>query len=436
MEIALGLGAVLVLILANGYFVAEEFAYVAARRSRLEQAAATGDRRAARAVDVNRRLSFMLSGAQLGITATSLIAGFIAGPTVGRALEPLLLSLGLGGEAGEGLSLTLAFLLVTGTQMVLGELAPKNLAIARPERVAIALARSTTWYLAIAGPLIRLFDGSANRLLSAFGVEAVEELSGATSAEDLQRIIDVSSQEGTLAPAQAALLGRALEFRALRTADAMVPRPRVVAVKGEATGADLRRLATASGHSRFPVVGAGLDDVLGVVQAKDLLGIPLDERDVVPVRRLLQPALAVPDSARLGPLLADMRRAQRTLAVVIDEFGGTAGIITLEDIVEELIGSIQDEYDPAEPAVQRLAAGDYLVPGSLRMDEIVRETGIGLPEGDWDTLGGLVMAELGRVPAAGDTVLLEVALLRVETMRGMAVAMVRLSPARGAGDES
>lgn len=426
---ALGLLAVLGLIAANGYFVAAEFAFVAARRGRLEEAVGEGDRRATVALALRERLSFMLSGAQLGITATSLLVGYVAEPTLGRALAPLVRLAGLPEQAVFGVSLTLGFVLATTMQMVVGELAPKNLAIARAEGVALALARSTRWYTRLAGPLIRLFDGAANRLLRALGIEPVDDLPSAVSVEELEHIIAESGREGALTEGQAGLLSRALDFRTLRAGDVMVPRPRVTSIPVDATCEDLRALAVHSGHSRFPAVGDDLDDVRGVVQAKDVFRVDAAVRSRTPVATLLQPGLAVPETALIPRLLTELRDARRPLAIVVDEHGGTAGILTLEDIVEELVGEIRDEHDPAEPAVQRLHDGSYLVPGTWRIDEVERDTGLALPEGDYDTVGGLVMSSLGRVPEPGDLVDVDGVRLRVRGLDGLAVSQVRLTPA-------
>ena len=427
MATALGLLAVFVLICATGYFVAAEFAFVAVRRGRLEELAAEGDRRAVRALAVHRQLSFMLSGAQLGITVTSLAVGFIAEPTLGRVLEPLLRLTPLSEAAVFAVAVSGGFVIATAGSMVLGELAPKNLAIAEPEMLALRLARFTHFYTRFASPIIKFFDGASNRLLKMFGIEPVDELSGGVSADELEYIIEESSRGGSLRVDTAGLLRRSLEFRGLRAGDAMVPRNHVDHVPADARGADLRALALRTGHSRFPITGDDLDDVLGFVQAKDLLRLSADVRDTTPVRNLLKPVVAVPESALLGPLLGDMRRSHNQLAVVVDEYGGTAGIVTLEDIVEELVGSIQDEYDPAEPAVRRLDDGSYIVPGQLRVDETARETGAALPEGEYDTIGGLIMERLGRVPEVGDQVRTDHVFLRVEAMDGLAVGSVALT---------
>ncbi|MGH8908518.1 MAG: hemolysin family protein [Egibacteraceae bacterium] len=428
MTVALGLLAVLVLTLGTGYFVAAEFAFVAARRVRLEELASRGDRKAARAVAVQRRLSFVLSGAQLGITVTTLAVGFIAEPVFAAALRPLLRPVGLGEAAIARVAIAVGLVMATVVQMVLGELGPKNLAIAKPEATARRLATSTALYTRLAGPVIRLFDESSNRLLRAVGITPAEELPAGVSAEELGMIIDESESQGALAEEQAALLSRVLEFRALRAGEAMVPRPRVVGIAHTATCEQLRALAVATGHSRFPVLGDSLDEVLGVAQAKDVLGVPIGRRAGTGIAELVRPILAVPESTPLGRLLSRLRETHSQLALVVDEHGGTAGIVTLEDIVEEIVGEIRDEYDPAGPTVRRVTGG-FLVPGAWRLDEIERDTGIALPQGEYETVAGLVLALLGRVPEVGASVSVSGVRLRVEAMDGLAVRTVLLQPA-------
>jgi CBS domain containing-hemolysin-like protein len=423
----LGLMAVVALIAANGWFVAAEFAFVAARRGRLEDAAATGDRRAGRAVRVHKRLSFMLSGAQLGITVTSLAVGFIAEPTLGRALEPVMAALGLPEGIRFGVALTVGFVLATAAQMVFGELAPKNLAIARPEPVARAVAGSTLVYLRLASPLIRLFDGAANRLLRALGIEPVEELHGAVSVEELDLIVEESAERGKLSPRQAALLERAIDFGGLHAAAVMVPWNRVTTVPAGANCDELRRLV-ATAHSRFPVVGGG-DEVVGVVHAKDLFGVDDEALATTGVDALARPALAVPETAQLRTVLAALRQEATEMAVVVDEHGAPAGVVTLEDLVEELVGDIADEYDVAGPGARRLDDGSWDVPGSWRIDEVERATGVVLPSDPaYDTLAGLVLARRQRIPAVGDRVEVGDAALEVATMDGWAVTRVRVTP--------
>jgi len=422
---ALGLVGVVALIAANGYFVAVEFSFVASRRSRFVEQAGDGDRRSRRALDVHRRLSFMLSGAQLGITVTTLVLGFIAEPAIAAAIRPGVEALGVPESASFGLSLTLALVLATMAQMVFGELAPKNLAIAKPEPVARRLAPSTWIFIRVAAPVIRLFDGAANRLLQAIGVEPVEELRGAVSTEELDLIVDSSAESGHLTIGQASLLERAIDFGELEASDAMVPWNRVVTIDDDASAADLRDLM-ASTHSRFPVID---DDgqVLGIVHAKDLLGVARDAYDTTEVASMFHEILAVPEAAGLNVVLAELREHSTEMAIVIDEYGAPAGVVTLEDIVEELVGEIEDEYDPSAPGEHvETQPGVWSVAGTSRPDEIERITGLELPDGEYDTVAGLVLERLERIPEVGDSVVVDGVLIDVLAVDGFAIEQLQL----------
>jgi CBS domain containing-hemolysin-like protein len=424
----LGLLAVVALIAANGYFVAAEFSFVASRRSKFLERADAGDRRSLRAVQVHRRLSFMLSGAQLGITVTSLVVGFIAQPTVGAALEPVLGWIGVPEAAQFGVALTIAFILATTTQMVFGELAPKNLAIARPEQVARTLAPSTWLFMRLAGPFIRIFDGAANRLLRALKIEPVQELHGAVSTDELDRIVDTSAESGFLSSEQAALLARAIDFGELEASDAMIPWNRTVTIETDATATDLRNLML-SAHSRFPVV----DDegsIKGIVHAKDLLGVPQDEYDSTTVASLAHEVLVVPEAAGLRIVLRELREHSTEMAVVVDEYGGPAGVVTLEDVVEELVGDISDEYDlPGEDQPVEVEPGIWDIPAGWRVDEIERLTGLELPDGDYDTVAGLVLERLERIPEVGDMVVVDGVQIEVMRLEEWAITELRISVA-------
>jgi CBS domain containing-hemolysin-like protein len=422
---ALGLLGVVALIAANGYFVAVEFAFVAARRSRFLEQAEEGDRRSKRAIDVHKRLSFMLSGAQLGITVTTLLVGFIAEPAIASVIEPALIAVGVPESVTFGISLTLALILATMAQMVFGELAPKNLAIAKPEPVARSLASSMWLFMRLAGPVIRLFDGSANRLLRMIGVEPVEELRGAVSTEELDLIVDSSAESGHLTQSQAALLERAIDFGELEASDAMVPWNRVVTIDVDATAADLRDLM-ASTHSRFPVVDAD-GQVQGVVHAKDLLGVSRSEYDSTLVSELLHEILAVPEAAGLNVVLSELRSRATEMAIVIDEYGGPAGVVTLEDVVEELVGDIEDEYDPSAPGEHvEIEEGVWSVAASSRPDEIERITGFDLPDGEYDTVAGLVLDRLERIPEVGDSFTVDGIRVEVLAVDGFAIERIEL----------
>ncbi|GGM26535.1 MULTISPECIES: hemolysin family protein [Micromonospora] len=403
MLIVVGLALITVLTVATGYFVAQEFGYVAVDRGKLKQLAEGGDQAAARALEVTARLSFMLSGAQLGITVTALLVGYVAEPYLGAGLAELLGGVGISPALTLPLSIALALVIATAVQMVLGELAPKNLAIARPEPLARALSRSTLLYLKVAGPLITLFDRAAVRLLRRVGIEPIEELPSGATPKDLEQIIAESREEGHLDAEMSDLLDRGLDFRELTAGEAMVPRVDVHTVLAQEPVSRVVELLD-TGHSRFPVRGAdGVDDLVGVVGIADVLGVPPAERATTPVSAVAGPPLLVPETLPLPTVLDRLRVGHRQLACVVDEYGGFAGVITLEDLAEELVGPILDEDDPPERAPARQEDGSWVVPARWRIDEIADSTGIALPEApEYDTISGLVMRELGRVPEVGD----------------------------------
>ncbi|GAA0837629.1 hemolysin family protein [Streptosporangium amethystogenes subsp. fukuiense] len=403
MSTALGLLAVLLLTLATGYFVAQEFAFVAADRGVLREQADSGDVAAERALEVTGRLSFMLSGAQLGITVTALLVGFISEPAIATVIRPWLEAAGVPSGAVPGIAVALAVAVATVIQMVLGELAPKNLGIARPEPVAKFLARSTLIYLRIAGPIIRLFDSAATGLLRRVGVEPVEEIEHGASPEELSRIISDSASTGDLPPRLSELLERALEFGDRTAEDVMVPRPRVVLLREERPISDLIDAVRRHGHSRYPVLcDQNGDDVVGVTGVRELLKSGLSTGTL---ERITRPALLVPTSLPLPVVLERMRAARDDLACVIDEYGGLAGVVTVEDLAEELVGELVDENDPEPAGVVAGEEGTWDLPGTLRLDEIERAIGLQLPESDdYDTVAGLVLATLGRMAEPGDSV--------------------------------
>ncbi|MFP3988977.1 hemolysin family protein [Streptomyces sp. E11-3] len=404
MSAALGLLAVFVLTAGTGYFVAQEFAYVSADRLALAREAEAGDKRAARALKVLERLSFMLSGAQLGITVTGLVVGFIAEPSVSALLRPVLNGMGIPDGAVSGISVVLAFVLATVVQMVLGELAPKNLALAVPERLAKSLASSTLAYLKIVGPVVRIFDSAANRLLRRVGIEPVEELHHGATLEELGHLIGESHEQGELPKDTAALLDHALEFSERTLDEVMVPRADAVFVRKDVSAADVVELIAKHGHSNYPVLGDHPDDIGGVLGVRELTRLPAESLTGTTAGALARQPLLLPDTLELPDAVTRMRERDDEFAVVLDEHGGVAGIVTYEDIAEELVGDIADESD----TVVELAVADgdgWLVDAGRRLDEVAEATGIGLPEEeDYDTVAGLIVDRLGRFPAVGDRV--------------------------------
>lgn len=399
-----GLVIVLVLTLFTGYFVAQEFAFVSVDRGRLHQLADAGDRKSARALRVTSRLSFTLSGAQFGITVTALLVGFAGEPLLGQGLAQALGFTGLSPAVLTTVGVTATLLFSTVLQMVLGELGPKNLAIARPVPLARALASSTLVYLAVAGPVISLFDRASNTLLRAVGIQPVEELPQGATPEDLNRIIAESYTGGLLDEDLSQVLNRGLAFRHHVAEEVMTPRIDVATVQADEPASRVVELL-ATGHSRFPVTGRDIDDIVGVVTVHELLQVPASARPSTPVRDLAADALILPESLPLPQVLRALQDQHRQFAVVVDEHGGFAGVITFEDVAEEVVGEIWDEGDEQEAAPPRRPDGTWELPARLRLDEIAGITGIRLPEDeDYDTLSGLVLDRLGRTAQEGDRV--------------------------------
>jgi len=397
--IAVGVAVVLLITALTGYFVAQEFAYMAVDRSRLKARAEAGDAAAARALSVTRRTSFMLSGAQLGITVTGLLVGYVAEPLIGQGLARILGMAAVPTGVGVAVGATVALLFSTLVQMLFGELFPKNLAIARPEPVARTLAASTTLYLRLFGWLIWLFDQSSNLLLRVLRIEPVHDVEHSATPRDLEHIVAASRDAGDIPRELSVLLDRILDFPTSTAEHAMIPRTRVDTVReDEPIDAVLDRMA--KGHTRYPVADRSGEDIVGVVDLNDLLGA--DPTGTAGSR--CRPALTVPSSLPLPAVVRQLMAADEQIAMVIDEYGGFAGIVTAEDIAEELVGEIADEHD-TDPHAEVVRQGDgWVLPGELHLDEAERVLDARLPEGDYETVAGLLLARFGRLPAVGDTV--------------------------------
>ncbi|MBE1533753.1 hemolysin family protein [Actinomadura algeriensis] len=397
LSLLFGIVVILLITALTGYFVAQEFAFMAVDRSRLQARAGSGDGAAGRALSVTRRTSFMLSGAQLGITVTGLLVGYVAEPLVGEALADVLGVAGVPAAAGIAAGTVLALVLSTLVQMVFGELFPKNLAIARPEPVARRLSRSTLAYLKVFGWLIWVFDQSSNLLLKALRIEPVHDVEHSATERDLAHIVADSRRSGDLPPDLSFLLDRILDFPRRDVEHAMIPRTQVDTVDDTATIGEVRT-EMSTGHSRYPV----LDDeerVIGVVHLDDVLAAA---RPAAPVSTIMRPATVVPELMPLPAALGHLAEDRAELACVIDEFGGFTGILTLEDLAEELVGEITDEHDTAadEPAIVR--DGDaWIIPGGVHIDEVERAIDHRLPEGGYETLAGLLIAAHGALPDPG-----------------------------------
>jgi len=431
------LGVAVLLIVGNALFVASETAMVTVERTEVEAAAARGDARAARLRAALSRLSTHLSAAQLGITVTSLAIGLVAEPSIATLLHTPLTATGLPEGAVEPVAIAVGLLMASVVQMVLGELVPKNLALARPFATARAVLAPQLAFAAVSRPLVTVLNGTANALLRAVGVEPTEELRSARTPDELSLVLRQSAARGSLSPDAAQLLMRSLTFGDKRASDVLTPRVQVRFLDADAPVAAVVDSARGSGHSRFPVIGGGQDDIVGMVHVKHAVAIPLERRGSVPVRAVMVPPVQVPTSIELDPLLDVLRERGLQMAVVVDEFGGTAGVVTFEDLVEELVGEVADESDmPADARARARRDGSWLLSGLLRPDEVTTLTEVFVPEGHYETLGGLVQAALGRIPRVADTVELpRGAQLRVQRMDGLRVDRVVLVPPPAGADE-
>ncbi len=413
------------LIFANAFFVAVEFALVSVDRTRVDEQAKQGSRNALNVQRLLGRLSYHLSGAQLGITLTSLLLGALAEPAVASLIDPILQDLFVSVPAAW--SIAVALILATVVQMVLGELVPKSLATSHPLRSSTLLARATLLYGFLARPVIAALDGLAVRLTRALGVEPAEELDPIRDREEIEFLIRSSGEQGTLDAGEVDLLTRSIRLAGKSADVAMVPRVQVITIAQTATVEQLVSLAIDSGHSRFPVTGAGLDDVVGVVHVKSVHTIAVHQRPHTQVVELMGSVLAIPEARGLDDLLGDLREGGQQLAIVIDEHGGTAGIITLEDVLEEIVGEITDEYDPPLVAHTKIEAiGSTVIPASLHPDEVRDATGFVMPEGEYETLAGLVLDRLGRIPEPGAICTVNRWRLEVVAMERLRVASVRV----------
>ena len=427
MSIWSGLVAIGVLLVVNAFFVAAEFSLVAVERARIDAASEAGERPARRVRRLQESLTRHLSGAQFGITLAALLLGFVAEPTVARILS--------GDAHATGASVALAIGMATVLHLVVAEQVPKYVALAIPERTALALAPAITAYGVATRLLVDLLNWTANAIVRFLGVEPKGQIQASRTLDELEDLIETSADDGSIDPDEATLLRRSIRFADKTAADALVPRVAIEALQRDEPATALVRLSLDSGHSRFPVYGVDLDDIVGVVHVKSLYGRPAAERGRVPVADLMHEVLAVPETRELEDVLADMRVRRNQLAVVVDEHGGTAGIITLEDILEEILGEIGDETDRVEVRTRSEAQGSTVVSGRLNLDEVEEATGFRVPEGPYETLAGFVVARMGYLPEVSDMVVFDGWRIEVVAVDGHRVATLRVVAPGAAGRE-
>jgi CBS domain containing-hemolysin-like protein len=440
-SITLRLAAVLLLVGMNAFFVAAEFALVAARRSKIDQMVEEGDRAARTVQGALKHLDRYISGTQLGITLASLALGWIGEPALAALIDRAIDASGLGGVIGaptepgivsasahSAAAVITAFLIITFLHIVLGELAPKSVALIKPEGVSKIVATPLILFSRLMSPFIWLLNGVANRLLRLFGIQPMSEAHHVHSPEELRLLVMQARAHGTLDETDSAMLAGVFDFHEKRARDVMRPRTEVAAIPIDATEQEVWEVLRTERYSRYPVYQESLDDVVGVFLAKDLWlhagDGPFD------LKRFVREALYVPDSRPAERVLDDLRKTRAQMAVVLDEYGGTAGIVTMEDLVEEVIGDIADEYDAAARTALEMD-GVLELAGSLSLIDVRSDHGVPIPEGDWSTLGGYVFSKLGRLPKIGDRVAYPGGELEVVAMDGRRVAAVRVL--RGGG---
>ncbi|HEX5769515.1 MAG TPA: hemolysin family protein [Nocardioidaceae bacterium] len=437
--LALALG----LILACGVFVAAEFAFVTVDRGTVDRAAEAGDRSAQGVQSALKSLSTQLSGAQVGITVTNLAIGFLAEPAVAKLIDGPLQSAGVPASAVRPVSIGIGIALATGFTMVFGELVPKNLAIAKPLATAKGTQAIQRGFTAAMGYPIRVLNGSANAIVRRLGLEPQEELRSARTSQELASLIRRSAAQGTLDTDTADLMERSVTFARRTAGEIMTPRVHMDTVDVQDNANAVIGLARATGHSRFPVVSRENDNVVGAVHVKNAVAVDVTERGSTRVRNIMVGATVVPETLRLDPLLELLREEGFQMAIVADEYGGTAGVVTLEDVVEEIVGDIADEHDPLGSRARRRRDGVWLVSGLLRPDEVASVSGIDLPEHeDYDTIAGLFLQMLGRMPEPGDQVVVrlpvkldddgdalpsEEAVITVERLEGLRIDRLALT---------
>jgi len=447
--ILLALLGFVVLTAGTALFVAAEFSLTALERSTVDANARTGGRRDKLVQRAHRTLSFQLSGAQVGISITTLITGYLAEPLLAHLFAPLFGALAVSTDVADGLALAAALLIATSVSMVFGELVAQYLAVAKPLPTARVVSGPQLLFSMVTTPLIKMTNGTANWILRRLGIEPAEELRSARSPQEVVSLVRNSARAGSLDLATATLVDRSLRFGTRTAEELMTPRSNIEALKSDDTVADLVDKAMETGYSRFPIVEGDLDETVGIVHVKQVFEVPRADRPHTKLATLVQLVSTVPSTLDGDAVMAQIRANGLQTALVVDEYGGTAGMVTVEDLIEEIVGDVRDEHDDATPDVVEMRNG-WQVSGLLRIDEVDTETPFRAPEGEYETIGGLVLQELGHIPVEGESVTLsefdpDTALDRpvhwlatVERMDGRRIdliTLVRLGPDEESADE-
>lgn len=429
-----------VLTIGTGFFVASEFSLINLERTELERRRDQGERGLSPSIRALKRSSTHLSSAQIGITVTTMLTGFLAEPSLAKIIKPGLEFLNLEPSTLEGISLALSLILATVFSFLIGELIPKNLAISLPLQVNKAVIRFQLAFSFVFGWLVWLLNNTGNSIVRSLGIEPKEELSSSRTAEELSSLVQRSASLGALEQRTADLISKTLELSQLTAAEVMTPRTKLTSLDASATVQDVISLSHSTGFSRFPVFTGSTDDVDGIVHVKAAASVPREKRASVPATALMVEPFRVPETMSLEKLMGVLRSHGLQLAIVVDEYGGTAGIVTLEDLIEELVGELGDEHDRAKVEITGGKDQSYSFPGMYRPDELLEKLAVKVPEdGSYETVAGFLMSQLGRVAAVGDEVQIDGGTLRVERMDGRRVDRIRFIPdtqVPGAGEKN
>jgi CBS domain containing-hemolysin-like protein len=439
---AIRLVAVILLVLANGFFVAAEFALVSVRRTRIAELLAQGNSAARwvkKAIDDPDRF---IAATQLGITLASLGLGWIGEPALGKLLRPIILLFPatIEDELSHTLSAGFAFAIITFLHVVVGELMPKSIALQNPERTSLAVAQPTVWTERLFKPAIWILNGTGNTLLRLFGVEPAAAHELVHSPEEIKMLARASAETGIVNETEEEMLHAVFDFTDMLVRQVMVPRTEMIAVPAESTIEEMIETSVQHPYTKLPVYEESLDQVIGIVHLKDLIrasnGSPTSGPESTPktAREIMREAIFVPETARLGNLLSRFRSSKRHIAIVLDEYGGTAGVVTLEDLLEEIVGEVSDPFDD-EPEIKPLADGTASIDGLTLIDEVNEHFNLQLADTDYDTIAGFILGQLGRMARVGDTVQADGAVLKITAMDGLRIARISLSPLDAPAEE-
>ena len=422
--------AVILLVLANAFFVAAEFSLVSVRRTRIAELVSQGHASAASVEKALENPDRVIAATQLGITLASLGLGWIGEPALSHWLEPIvdIFSSTIQVEVSKGISAGIAFTIITFLHVVIGELAPKSIALQNPEGTSLVVARPTLWTEFIFKPIILLLNGTGNLILRMIGIKPASGHQLVHSVEELRMLVSASAEEGVVEADEREMLDAIFDLGGLQVGQVMIPRTEILAVEANTTVDELLGIVTQTTYTKLPVYEDNLDLIIGILHVKDLLSILYnpEDRDKT-ARDLVRETIYVPEAIPVNSLLHQFRINRQHIAIVLDEYGGTAGLVTLEDLLEEIVGEVSDPFDEPTPEIQKMPDGSVMIDGMTSIEDVNQHLNLNLEDPYYYTIAGYILAQLGRIPRTGDTVEKDGVHLRVQTMDGLRIASVLLT---------